>query len=101
MIWTLSLRISGFDSPTEVVPLFVRLTVIIPTSYGKKTSGSMLTDDTTTSEDASVELDVLVELVELLSVAACTRGTMSNNRIKLIITVFFFIFLPFFLLFGI
>jgi len=92
----LSLRISGFESPTEVVPLFVRVTVIVPTSYGKKTSGSVTTDITLTSEDASVELDELDELVELLlSVAACTIGTMSNNRIKLTIMVFFFMVPPF------
>jgi len=54
------------------------------------------TDITLTSEDASVELDELDELVELLlSVAACTIGTMSNNRIKLTIMVFFFMVPPF------
>ena len=95
MMWILSLRISGFESPTEVVPLFVRVTVIVPTSYGKKTSGSVTTDVTLTSEDASVELDELDELVELLSVAACTIGTRSNNRIKLAIMVFFFMVPPF------
>jgi len=95
MMWILSLRISGFESPTEVVPLFVRVTVIVPTSYGKKTSGSVTTDVTLTSEDASVELDELDELVELLSVAACTMGTISNNRIKLAIMVFFFMVPPF------
>jgi hypothetical protein len=57
----------------------------------------MLTDDTYTSEEASVELDVLdvlVELVELLAVAACTMGTMSNRRIKLKTMVFFFMIPP-------
>jgi len=98
MMWILSLRISGFESPTEVVPLFVRVTVIVPTSYGKKTSGSVTTDVTLTSEDASVEPDEPDEpdeLVELLSVAACTMGTISNNRIKLAIMVFFFMVPPF------
>ena len=41
----------------------------------------------------SVELElVLDKLVELLSVAACTQGTMSSNRIKLNNITFFFIF---------
>jgi len=51
-----------------------------------------------TSAAASVELVELaefVELVELLSVAAWTIGTMSNKRIKLKITAFFFMIPPF------
>jgi len=64
MVGRLSLRISGFDSPAEVVPLFVRGTVIVPTSYGKKTSGFLLKFDTATSENASVEL---------VSVVPCTK----------------------------
>jgi len=69
------------------------VTVIVPTSYGKKTSGSLLKFDTTTSENASVEPGVRVELA-----VRCPhrRRTVSTNSIKLNMTVFSLRFLQFF-----
>jgi co-chaperonin GroES (HSP10) len=83
---------SGLDSPTEVVPLFVRVMVIVPTSNGKKTSGLVLTDDTNTSEDAScVVAEVLsdaVVAVAALAVAASSRSAIILNKP----VIFFIIF---------
>jgi len=88
------------------VPLFVRVTVIVPVSPGKYETGSRVTFETYTSAASStlVILDVLellldVELLEVLLVdevlSAKQTGTIISRRMMEHIPNFIFIISPY------
>jgi len=103
LMWILSLRRSGWDSPTDEVPELVRVTEMEPSSYGYKTSGSRVTLVTQTWAAASMDVDEDVvddevevdEVVDVLSVvAADTADTISSTRIQPANRVLSFMFPP-------
>jgi hypothetical protein len=100
--WILSLRRSGCDRPTEVVPELVRVTEMVPSSYGYITSGSNVTLVTQTCAAASTDVDVVDDVddvddvdedVDVLS-AADTAEAITRTRMKLAIMVCIFIVPP-------